>query len=189
MEQNFKIAVPEGCTANIEKKDGFLFVTFEPEKWEPKDGDIYVTNNYSIGIYNSHYKAFDGIVPVYCGLRGDGTLIVRKEDDDSDSGFGTFAEIRPATEEEKQRLFDALAKEGKRWNAEDKRLEDLPRWRALYNENYYLIGSGLTVDCQSEIGHSVDDKRYYAGNYFKTQEAADRVAKQIQEIFKNSKAE
>ena len=97
--------------------------------------------------------------------------------------------MRLATEEEKQRLFDALAKKGKRWNAEEKRIEDLPRWRALYNENYYLIGSGLTVDCQSEIGHSVDDKRYYAGNYFKTREAAEKVAEQIREIFKNSKAE
>ena len=37
MEQNFKIAVPEGCTAEIKQEKGFLVVTFEPEKWEPKE--------------------------------------------------------------------------------------------------------------------------------------------------------
>lgn len=34
---------------------------------------------------------------------------------------------RLATEEEKQQLFDALAKEGKHWNAENKQIEDLPK--------------------------------------------------------------
>lgn len=35
--------------------------------------------------------------------------------------------IRPATDEEKQRLFDAMAKKGKRWNAEKKVVEDIPK--------------------------------------------------------------
>ena len=35
--------------------------------------------------------------------------------------------LRPATEDEKQRLFDAMAKEGKRWNAEKKVVEDIPK--------------------------------------------------------------
>lgn len=34
---------------------------------------------------------------------------------------------RLATEEEKQQLFDALAKEGKRWNPDTKKFEDLPK--------------------------------------------------------------
>lgn len=38
-----------------------------------------------------------------------------------------FCELRLATEEEKIKLFDALAKEGKRWNAENKQIEDLPK--------------------------------------------------------------
>ena len=35
--------------------------------------------------------------------------------------------IRPATDEEKKRLFDAMAKQGKRWNAEKKVVEDIPK--------------------------------------------------------------
>lgn len=38
-----------------------------------------------------------------------------------------LCKLRPATEEEKQQLFAALAKEGKRWNAENKQIEDLPK--------------------------------------------------------------
>ena len=36
-----------------------------------------------------------------------------------------YSTIRSATEDEKQQLFDALAKEGKRWNAETKVVEDI----------------------------------------------------------------
>ena len=35
--------------------------------------------------------------------------------------------LRLATEEEKQKLFDALKEDGKRWNAEKKCIEELPR--------------------------------------------------------------
>ena len=91
--------------------------------------------------------------------------------------------------EENQLLFDALAKEGKRWNAEKKCIEDLPRWRSKANETYYFIGIDVEVMDNIEYGYSVDDACYSAGNYFKTREAAERVANQIREIFKNSKAE
>lgn len=38
-----------------------------------------------------------------------------------------LCKLRPATEEEKQRLFSALEKEGKRWNPDTKQIEDLPK--------------------------------------------------------------
>ena len=41
--------------------------------------------------------------------------------------------MRLATEEEKQKLFDALAKEGKRWNPEKKCIEKLPRKTSEFN--------------------------------------------------------
>lgn len=91
--------------------------------------------------------------------------------------------------EENQLLFDALSKEGKRWNAEKKCIEDLPRWRAKANETYYFIAIDVEVVDDIEDGGCVDDACYSVGNYFKTREAAERVAKQIREIFKNSKAE
>ena len=91
--------------------------------------------------------------------------------------------------EENQLLFDALAKEGKRWNADKKCIEDLPRWRAKKDETYYFVGIDAEVIDNIEYGYSVDDACYSVGNHFKTREAAECVAKQIREIFKNSKAE
>ena len=35
----------------------------------------------------------------------------------------------------------------------------------------------------------IDNSFYTSGNYFKTREAAEKAAKQLREIFKNSKAE
>lgn len=39
----------------------------------------------------------------------------------------SIRELRPATDEEKQKLFDAMSKQGKRWNAEKKVVEDIPK--------------------------------------------------------------
>lgn len=183
MEQ-LKINVPEGCTANIKKEDGFLIVTFEQkkeEKWRPKDGDIVTGRTGTIAIYagtNEH----EAII-TYAGLNMHLTL--RKG-----PGWGYTYDYRPATEEEKQRLFDALAKEGMQWNAEKKCIEDLPRWRSENNEEYYYyVATTAEVMKDTEKGHVSDDARYGVGNYFKTREAAEKVATQIREIFKNSKAE
>ena len=182
MEQ-IKVNVPEGCTANIKKEDGFLIVTFEQkkeEKWRPKDGDIVTGRTGTIAIYagtNEH-----GAIITYAGLNMHLTL--RKG-----PGWGYTYDYRPATEEEKQRLFDALAKEGMQWNAEKKCIEYLPRWRQKHDECYYFIDSELNVSYQPDVRCKTDNNRHEAGNYFKTKEAAERVASQIREILKKSKAE
>ena len=107
-----------------------------------------------------------------------------------DDGEASIRYEKPEVKvEENQLLFDALAKEGKRWNADKKCIEDLPRWRAKENETYYFIGVDVEVMDDKECGGCVDDACYYAGNYFKTREAAERVVRQIREIFKDSKPE
>lgn len=188
MEQNFKIAVPEGCTASIEQKDGFLIISFDPvknEEWIPENGDI-VTDTYgAIYIFKEMVtKPYSGkLMAFYCRLYGSSTSV----------GLGNIAirskHIRPATDKERQRLFDALAKEGKRWNAETKQIEDLPRWRAKRGEEYYCVKINSDVLFFIENFGEADNNVYAKGNYFKTQEAAENVAEQIKEIFKNSKAE
>lgn len=181
MEQNFKIAVPEGCTVNVEKKDNFVIITFEPEKYEPKDGDVCVSRKDSIFIFDGngsrktslHFALFKDGNTTYSGaLNGD-----------DDTGY------RYASEEEKQRPFDALARKGKRWNPKTKQIEDLPRWRAKRRRLYYFIAMDSIAIHAEETFNEVDNHRYNFGNYFKTREAAEKVAKQVREIFKESKAE
>ena len=46
---------------------------------------------------------------------------------DNDRYWRDKGDFRHATEAEKQELLDALAKEGKRWNAEKKCIEDIPK--------------------------------------------------------------
>jgi hypothetical protein len=85
---------------------------------------------------------------------------------------------RHATEEEKQKLLDALAKEGKRWNAEKKCVEDIPKrkfkkgdkvrikdgvsskthcniYPCFLDEMDDLIGKTMTVDRYTDDGKYV----------------------------------
>ena len=194
--QEIKLSIPEGCEAVTVKVYGEKVVTeFEPkeEVWLPKDGDFYAIDNEngtsSPAIYNGNYTPkFDVLVPFYCGIDIYGQLRINVPE--KEFGFGNYNEIRPATEEEKQRLLDAIAKEGYRWNPDKNELEELPRWRTKKGEEYFFISEGaLEVYSENEDFDEVDDSRHGSGNYFKTEEAAERVAKQIREIFKNSKAE
>ena len=179
MENNFKIAVPEGCRAEIKQEDGFLVISFEPERWKPKDGDVCVSDRNTIFIFNGN----DGRkTALHFALFNDGNTTYGGALNGNDpTGY------RYATEEEKRRLFDALAKEGKRWNAEEKRIEDV-RWRATENQRYYCVSEYCEVESSSDAYGYADTRHHNVGNYFRTKEAAEKVASKIREIFKESEA-
>lgn len=91
----------------------------ERKKYEPQDGDIVAwkekedEDRSAISIYRKKNRAYftlfvDGITG---GLLHNLAMNI----------------VRPATDEEKQRLFDAMAKKGMRWNAEKKVVEDIPK--------------------------------------------------------------
>lgn len=89
-------------------------------EWKPQDGDIVAwkdrddDNPYAISIYKGKERCY---------------ATVFANSDTMYSPYATFGMniIRPATEEEKQKLFNAMAKEGKRWNAEKKCVENIPK--------------------------------------------------------------
>lgn len=99
-----------------EHLDGKLnFETLEIEKQlEFKDGDIVVYGK-SVAICRKFYKH---TLSFYISLNEMVGLLFADEVESSE-------EYRFATEEEKQQLFDALAKEGKAWDAEKKQVVDL----------------------------------------------------------------
>lgn len=186
MNKTYKIQLPRNKEAqNIRTniKDGTIEVEVElKEKWEPRDGEICFAMT-SSGMWKF-------------------ILIYGKSNwpciyNESDSGWvldyrtnWSYSIIRPATDSEKQLLFDALAKEGKMWDAQKKAVVDLPRWRAEKDCRYYYIKNcDATIHPGDDNRFEVDNNLYESGNYFKTKEAAERVAEQIREIFKNSKAE
>ena len=96
----------------------------EQPKPEFKDGDIVVLD----GDSKSHYKTIllyqtniDDEYEVYSFLNT-GTSYLGLEATLMDD-----RKARLATDSEKQQLFDALAKVGKRWNPDTKTIEDLPK--------------------------------------------------------------
>lgn len=67
-------------------------------------------------------------------------------------------------------------------------VEPLPRWRGHEDEGYYYVSKYGWPEPDSDDGGCFHDLLYKCGNYFRTREAAERVAEQIREIFKKSKA-
>lgn len=99
--------------------------TLEIEKQpEFKDGDIlYITDRIVSCYFIMIYKNQEGDrIYHYATLPEDNLVIMTKRGFLSDNGG---LSKRYATEEEKQQLFEALAKEGKAWDAEKKAIVDL----------------------------------------------------------------
>ena len=61
-------------------------------------------------------------------------------------------DIRLATEEEKQRLFDALKKDGKRWNAEKKCVEDIKEYQFKPLDKEVEVFISITLSRNVAIG-------------------------------------
>lgn len=189
MNKTYKIQLPRNKEAqNIRTnvKDGTIEVSVElKEKWEPRDGDIcYCSRTYYDCSEKLEYIIVYGEInrPSLCNKNGEGWKY-------SCYSNWIYDSIRPATNTEKQLLFDALAKKGKMWDVEKKAVVDLLRWRAEKGGIHYGIGLDGNVYSAIDAYDYNDNSRYRQGNYFKTKEAAERVAEQIREIFKNSKAE
>ena len=103
--------------------------TLEIEKQhEFKDGDIVFYENpddedvcSSIFIFRGKQNHTPGFL-YHAALNSDGFFNAK------DGGFGIYeGKSRLATDSEKQQLFSALAKEGKRWNPDTKQIEDLSK--------------------------------------------------------------
>lgn len=188
--------------AKINKKWNKWTKSIEDIEYIPQDGDIVtmpmvsdLANFLKAKKYIAIYKREDiEEKKIYCyfiiGQHRNGDTFVFEEDHITDNGT-MISGIKPATKEEKYLLFDKLAESGKRWNEEKKCLEDV-RWRAKKGEpySYLLLGdTDILVTTTTDKRVYKDDERFNSGNYFKTEEAAEKVAEQIRDIFKNSKSE
>ena len=108
---------------------------FGIEKPEFNDGDIVFVGSYMLGINTSSMiaifrkeKEIDKykFIPALCESNEHDTYL---REDPVVLSTSEIMIFRPATESEKQQLFDALAKEGKAWDSEKKQIVDLnPKW-------------------------------------------------------------
>ena len=88
------------CFVKTSAGNRFIFIKRDNESDDEIHGYIIMATN-SKSLYSSN-------VPCVCKRK-------------------SIRELRPATDEEKQMLFDALEKKGGRWNAEKKVVEDIPK--------------------------------------------------------------
>ena len=116
-----------GCGYRLVLTDIEQQIIGEKKKYEPQDGDIvYVKAGYEhIAIFKKEVGE-----DMYVYANWNMSFSVSKIIIDDSRPFcciHDLREIRPTTEREKKILIDQLAKEGKRWNAEKKVVEDIPK--------------------------------------------------------------
>lgn len=77
-------------------------------------------------------------------------------------------DVRLATENEKQFLFDKMKEKGLKWNAGEKRVEKI-RWRAKYGEKYFITSIYGQIRSFHERNDDYDNTYYDAYAYFRTE--------------------
>ena len=195
---DFRFATPEEKAAFLERLEKECHKKWNPEKkclediYVPKFGDIVRIDHPDIHKYKRQYVISifpDKKVPNtctsgffdICGLDMNGNVFF-------DTAYYNYGYVTPASESEKQELFDKLAEFGKWWNPETKKLEDV-RWIPNFNEGYYFVNRRICIEKIYNVQSVLDKEMIEKGNCFKTVEAAQKVADKIKEIFKNSKVE
>lgn len=192
MKKKYRNKLPKGAEVKgyiAHVDNGEIVVEVElKDRFQPIDGDFLIDTDRDIFIYSDAKTQNSNFYSCYCGTcHGEIRAAfcynwVHKEG------------CRFATPEEKSAFLERLEKEcNKRWNAETKKLDSI-RWRAEFNEIYFVVTNSdgrdsFIVKEKKECFSIFDEENYQLNNYFRTPEAAQKVADQIINIFKNSKAE
>lgn len=189
MKKKYRNKLPKGAEVKgyiAHVDNGEIVVEVElKEKFEPKDGDFLVSASGNVFIYSDKKTQYNNRYCCYCGKHyGNGTILTNFSDCWTEKKGCRFA-----TPEEKAGFLKRLESEAHlRWNAENKCLEDI-RWRTEYGGEYFYVGFDYIVRNRIDKRQVSANENYRNNNYFRTFEAAQKVADQIKEIFKNSKAE
>ncbi len=183
------LQIPEGCKAVINDN----VVVFEEEKKEEaktqefKDGDVLTSlfDNKVVFIFREDESKQkyneNGYYVCHIYVSDSAGYAIEVPTKDSLSFCGHKDDVRLATNEEKQLLFDKMKEQGLRWNAEEKRVENI-RWIAEYGKDYYYIGGEGLIMVAKEGGLCENVNRYGFNNYFRTPEQAREAAKRVKEV-------
>ena len=189
----------ERIPATLEVVDGVMIVSPKEEKVDItqfKDGDIitcgcgnrYKSYSWTCILRGEIEQIVDNMfIAEYCNVDSDGDYSCENGDSDS----ATW--VRYATEEEKKKLFDALAKEGKAWDAEKKAIVDL-KWKPKIGDKYNHPMCSITDDgmrygsATATHTDSLFDKRLIKQNLaFKTKEECEAFCGRLNEAIKEVK--
>ena len=187
---NMEVRIKQGnemLDATIEMVDGVMVVSPKEVKFEPKDGDVIIVRSLykHILIYkeskNGYLYSFADLINGLLDI--DDTPVCREDD---------INEIRPATEEEKQELFDSLAEEGYEWDAEKKEVVKI-KWKPKCDENYYAPWIDVSNSDEFFCDHlywdndPIDEELYDRGWCFKTEEDCQSFCDKLNQAIKSVK--
>lgn len=175
LQNGDRITIPEGCKAQINGNE--VVIVKEEKSKDFKRGDILVSLSNEI-ILVDDYDFKEGHLYSFVHVDRSGQLSKEPY-----FQWNEWHDWRLATEEEKQLLFDKMKEQGLRWNAEEKRVENI-RWRAKKGKEYYYVGNQGSVMIDIEGDYCIDEKRHKSGNYFRTKEQAEEAAKRMEEVLR-----
>ena len=163
-----KIQIPTGCKATIENNQ----IIIEEQKEEFKSGDVL-------------HSIYDGTMIIFKAFGKTGEMISYYDNDRLNiSERWLITSFRHATEEEKQRLLDALKEQGLQWNAATKTMEKI-RLRVKIREPYLIVNRLGEIRSMPEEHTTFDDMNFDSGNYYLPSERAqaEEDAKAVKAIF------
>ena len=194
MKKKYRNKLPKGAEVKgyiAHVDNGEIVVEVElKDRFQPKDGDFLVSAYDCVFIYSDKEAETSDLYCCYCGEYREHLGVQTTFSDNWTEKKG----CRFATPEKKSAFLEKLESEAHlRWNAETKKLEPI-RWRAKFTESYFVVTNSderdsFIVKEKKECFSIFDEENYQLNNYFRTPEAAQKVADQIINIFKNSKAE
>lgn len=176
-----KIKSNEGMVdATIEMVDGVMVVSPKEVKFEPKQGDIITCTNSACSYTLILKKVEKNIVYSYAVLLDNRCFKM--------GDWSSYKNPRPATEEEKKRLFKVLADKGLEWDVEKQQLVKL-KWKPKDGEVFHFpvfsdVLGGFDTDYQEKDNTTFPSVE--RGWCFKTEEECqafcDRLNKAIEEV-------
>ena len=175
MEIKFKkgdsVIIPEGCKAVI--KDGV--VVFEKAKTNFKVGEVITCDTGEILLVK---VGFGDLLSSFVHIGEDGKL------------WGVASCIwnpkydwRLATDEEKHLLFDKMKEKGLRWNAEEKKVEEI-KWQPQNGERYFFVNAYCEIGSIVCFENHIDELLEKVYNQFRTEEQAKKAAEAVRETLR-----
>ena len=179
--------------ATIEMVDGVMVVSPKEEKFEPKEGDVFCVDllHTCVGI----------VKEVYSYGKPDKDRLYFSVGYWKQSGniqLGTFCacnrntepNYRPASEEERQKLFDKLKEEGYEWKAEKKelvKLKFIPNEGERFWFPLHYAGSIRFKPLSTLFNKGRDKECLHKGWCFKTEEECQAFCDKLDEAINSVK--
>ena len=185
-----KVKIKQGnemLDATIEMVGGVMVVSPKEVKFEPKDGDVLSSdfNGRCQGIF-VFKKAGECSEAIFHVALDDNGKIIKG---DGRYFFGYVDNIRPATENEKKKLFDKLEEEGYEWDAEKKELVKI-KWKPKDNDNYWspsLFDSEFIPWKNSWQNSKIGNKRLEKGWVFRTDKECQEFCNRLNDTINSVK--